>query len=118
LQLPNMFFQDSDKVNVELLCKAQIKMSNLSERQIKILTAKLAEYSSPTDTETGAIHSVVDRSMINEGRYDLNLFASQTHCSPSEIKQFIDLQISRSYPSSDKHLVVDKAPDSEKKSFR
>lgn len=115
LQLPNMFFQDSDKVNVELLCKAQIKMSNLSERQIKILTAKLAEYSSPTDTETGAIHSVVDRSMINEGRYDLNLFASQTHCSPSEIKQFIDLQISRSYPSSDKHLVVDKAPDSEEK---
>ncbi|WP_277760507.1 Tc toxin subunit A [Pseudomonas sp. A34-9] len=114
---PNTFFQNPDKVTLNLLCEAQIKMSNLSNRQIDVLTAKLAEYISPTDTETGATHSVVDKFSIQEDRYDLNLFASQTNCWPSQIKQFVDLQVSKSYPSSSSHLVVDNVPGSKLKTI-
>lgn len=115
LEWPSPFVQRSVEFKAGELCKAQIKMSNLSDRQIEVLTVKLAEFIDQPDAPTGAANTVVDRSMINGGRYPLSLFASDTHCSPSEIKQLIDLEVNKSYPSPHSHPVIEDIKDSELK---
>lgn len=116
VELPISFSQASGKL-IDELCKAQIKMSNLSGSQINVLTAKLAKSIDTTDNLSGAPHSVVDTSDIRDGRYSLSLFASRTHCSPSEIKQLIDLQVTQIYPSKDSYPVVEDINDSELKNI-
>ncbi|HWH89001.1 MAG TPA: Tc toxin subunit A [Pseudomonas sp.] len=115
LDWPDSFFQKSIKANLLQHCNTQIKMSSLGKRQIDVLTARLAEYTSPTDPQTGAANSVVDRSEIKNGCYDLDRFASQTNCAPAQIKQLLELQITKSYPSHDSFLVVTDIPNSEQK---
>lgn len=114
---PHCHVADSENLKTKELCKAQLKMSNLSNRQIEVLTVKLAEYIDRSDIPTGTANTVVNRSEINDGRYPLDLFASQTHCSPSETKQLLDLQVSKSYPSQNSHPVVEDIKGSELKNI-